>query len=47
MSIESRSRSTYLVFNNHFRGFATQNAAMMTRVMSGEKADGSVSSERI
>jgi uncharacterized protein YecE (DUF72 family) len=33
-SIESRSRNLYVVFNNHFRGFATQNAAMMAGIMS-------------
>jgi uncharacterized protein YecE (DUF72 family) len=35
--IESRSRHLYVVFNNHFRGFATENATMMTRVLSREK----------
>ena len=36
--MESRAKSTYVVFNNHFRGFATQNAAMMKRIVSGERS---------
>jgi uncharacterized protein YecE (DUF72 family) len=35
--MESRSRHLYVVFNNHFRGFATENATMMSRVLSREK----------
>jgi uncharacterized protein YecE (DUF72 family) len=44
-SIEGRSRNLYLVFNNHYRGFATQNAAMMTQIMSVERASENVSKE--
>jgi len=38
-SIESTSRNLYVVFNNHFRGFATQNATMMTRILSRERTN--------
>jgi uncharacterized protein YecE (DUF72 family) len=36
-SIEGRAKSTYVVFNNHYGGFAPQNAAMMKDVMSMEE----------
>jgi uncharacterized protein YecE (DUF72 family) len=39
-SIESKARNTYVVFNNHFRGFATQNAKMMRGIFSDEKEVG-------
>ena len=35
-NMEGRARNLYVVFNNHFRGFATQNATMMTKVLSSQ-----------
>jgi len=36
-NIEGVSRQLYVIFNNHFGGFATRNAAMMTRILSEQR----------
>ena len=44
-SIESRSRNLYVVFNNHYRGFATKNAVMMSQIVSRGEANANVATE--
>jgi uncharacterized protein YecE (DUF72 family) len=37
-NMDGKSKQLYVIFNNHFRGFATQNAAMMARMLREEMA---------